>query len=92
MHFKNTLNTTIYAGFRAFFTQFPAKFKGFLSYRERSFLYDKKRNEQPAWVITLYGKNPFLIINNKLFSQSCQSPILIFPKYAIGIFNATGEL
>ncbi len=39
----------------------------------------------------MYGENPFLIINNKLFFQSCQSPILIFSKSAIGIFNAMGD-
>ncbi len=29
----------------------------------------------------MYGENPFLIINNKLFFDSCQSPILIFSEY-----------
>ena len=29
----------------------------------------------------LYGENPFLTVNNKLFFNSCQSPILIFSEY-----------
>lgn len=40
---------------------------------------------------TLYGKNPFLIVNNKLFFPSCQSPILIFSGYRIGVSNAMGN-
>ena len=39
----------------------------------------------------MYGENPFLIVNNKLFFNSCQSPILIFQNTAIGIFNTWGS-
>ena len=40
----------------------------------------------------MYGENPFLIVNNKLFFDFCQSLILFFQNTAIGIFNAMGEL
>ncbi len=38
----------------------------------------------------MYGENPFLTVNSKLFFPSCQSLILIFSKFLIGIFNAMG--
>lgn len=40
----------------------------------------------------MYGENPFLIINNKLFLPTCQSLILIFAKSHIVTFYTMGEL
>ena len=49
---------------------------------DRKYLYDilsvkKKRANRSK----MYGENPFLIVNNMLFFNSCQSSILIFRKY-----------
>ena len=42
----------------------------------------------------MYGENPFLPVNNKLFLPSCQSPIWIFSKYCYKTryFSRPGEI
>ena len=40
---------------------------------------------------TLYGKNPFLIVNNKPFLLSCQSPILIFQNIPLAFLMQWGN-